>query len=100
MGKRIRVTPEELDKASTKLAEISRDYAEIYKKLITEATTMGEAWEGEDNMAFVNQINGFCDELKTMADKLQTASDALQRQKSNYQSRQDSNVAEARSLTN
>ena len=100
MGKRIRVTPEELKKASTQLEGISKDYTSLYNQLMREATTMGEAWEGEDNLAFVNQISGFCEELKAMADKLQTASDALLQQKENYQNRQEANIAQVKKLAN
>jgi uncharacterized protein YukE len=61
---------------------------------------MGSAWEVEDNLAFVDQINGFNDDLKSMADKLQTASQALETQRTNYAQMQDSNTAQVRRLTN
>ncbi len=100
MGKVLRVTPEELEKASKSLTEMSTTYSDIYKQLLQKASTMGEAWEGEDNLAFVQQINGFCEELKAMADKLQLASDALMKQKTNYTTRQDTNITGARKLAN
>ncbi len=100
MGKKIRVTPEELDKASQKLSGLSDDYSEIYAQLLQQAQTMGEAWEGEDNLAFVDQINGFCEELKSMAQKLKLASETIFKQKMNYSNRQDTNITQARKLTN
>lgn len=100
MGKVIRVTPEELESASKKIAEISETYTGIYSQLMDQANQMGSAWEGEDNLAFVNQINGFCEELKQMAEKLQVASDALLKQKSNYLQRQETNISQVRQLTN
>lgn len=100
MGKVIRVTPEELEKASQKLAGLSESYTQIYSQLLQEAGTMGAAWEGDDNLAFVDQINGFCEELKQMAAKLQTASDALNQQKTNYATRQNDNITQARKLAN
>ena len=65
MGKIIRVTPEQLEAASKKLHEYAISYTEIYSRLLQQAETMGEAWQGADNLAYVEQINGFCDNLRT-----------------------------------
>ncbi len=100
MGKRVRVTPEELEAASKKIAELSTSYTEIYSQLLQQAQTMGDAWEGDDNIAFVDQINGFCEDLKLMAQKLSAASDALHKQKMNYSNRQESNIAQIKKLSN
>ncbi|MBY0099156.1 WXG100 family type VII secretion target [Mesobacillus maritimus] len=100
MGKRIRVTPQELDAASKKLAQLSETYTGIYTQLMQAAGTMGEAWEGEDNLAFVDQINGFNDDLKNMANKLQTASQALEQQRTNYVNTQENNTVQVRKLSN
>ncbi len=100
MGKKIRVTPEELGTASQKLREYSETYTEIYTQLLQEAGTMGEAWEGEDNLAFVDQINGLLDDLKSMAQKLLTGSEALEQQRQNYVQRQEANITQVRKLSN
>ncbi|MDR6121350.1 WXG100 family type VII secretion target [Bacillus sp. SLBN-46] len=100
MGKRIKVTPQELETASKKLTELSETYTGIYTQLMQAAGTMGEAWEGEDNLAFVDQINGFNEDLKNMADKLATASQALVAQRANYVATQENNMVQVRKLTN
>jgi WXG100 family type VII secretion target len=100
MGKVIRVTPEELEAAAKKMHEHSATYTQIYQQLMQEIGAMGSAWEGEDNVAFVNQISGFCEELKAMADKLQLAGDALMQQKTNYANRQQANIDQAKQLAN
>ena len=100
MGKILRVTPEELEKASGRLYQISGTYIEIYSQLMQDASTMGAAWEGEDNLAFVDQITGFCEELKQMADKLELASKALKQQSDNYAARQEANITQVRKLVN
>ena len=100
MGKKIRVTPEELEKASTALKKHSESYTTIYQKLFQEVGTMGEAWDGEDNLAYVEQINGFCEELKQMADKLMTASTTMKQQKDNYVNQQKNNISAVKKLTN
>jgi len=100
MGKIIRVTPEELGKASQKLQTISETYTQIYTELLQQAGTMGAAWEADDNLAFVEQINGFCEELKMMATKLSTAAQTLEKQKTNYETRRENNIAQVKKLAN
>lgn len=100
MGKVIRVTPEELERVGKQLQEMSKTYTGIYTQLLQESSTMGAAWEGADNQAFVQQINGFTDELRQMATKLETAGEALLQQKTQYQSRQEDNIAQVQRLTN
>ena len=100
MGKRIRVTPQELEAASKKFAGLSETYTGIYTELMQVASTMGEAWEGEDNAAFVDQITGFTKDLQTMAEKLRIASEALEKQRTNYVTMQESNAGQVRKLTN
>lgn len=101
MGKQISVSSfDEMGKASQKLQTISETYTEIYNQLMQESETMGTAWEGADNLAFVEQIKGFTEELKAMADKLLTASQALDKQRANYVARQDDNITQVKKLVN
>lgn len=101
MGKIISVASfEDMAKAAQKLQALSDSYTEIYTQLMQEANTMGSAWEGADNLAFVEQINGFTEELKAMAAKLSTASQALDKQRANYIARQDSNITQVKKLIN
>ena len=101
MGKSISVESfEDMREASKKLQTLSETYTEIYTQLMQEASTMGTAWEGADNLAFVEQINGFTEELKTMAAKLSTASQALDKQRANYVARQDNNITQVKKLVN
>ena len=101
MGKTISVASfEDMAKASQRLQSLSETYTEIYTQLMQEANTMGSAWESADNLAFVEQINGFTEELKAMATKLSTASQALDKQRANYVARQDNNIAQVKKLVN
>ncbi|MCL1852298.1 MAG: WXG100 family type VII secretion target [Peptococcaceae bacterium] len=86
------VTPEQLAKASKEISQLSETYTTIYKQLLQAATTMGAAWEGADNLAFVGQINGCCTDLQKMADKMRLASQALDKQQKNYFNRQQDNL--------
>ena len=101
MGKQISVSSfEEMAKASKKLQSLSETYTEIYTQLLQEASTMGAAWDGADNLAFVEQINGFTEELKAMAAKLVTASQTIETQRANYVRRQDDNITQVKKLVN
>ena len=101
MGKQISVSSfDEMAKASQKLQEISNNYTEIYTQLMQEAQSMGAAYEGADNLAYVEQITGFTEELKMMADKLSVASQALEKQRANYVARQDANIEQVKKLVN
>ena len=100
MGKFIQVDPAKLDAAASKLSELSNTYDTIAKQLMGDATTMGEAWQGEDNVAFCNQIKGFTEELTLMAKKLMTASETLSEQSKNYKTRQDAITSAVKNLSN
>lgn len=100
MGKSFVVTPEELGTVAQKLKNHSETYTEIYKQLLMEANGMGEAWQGEDNLKFVEQIGGFCQELQQMAQKIQVASETLDKIKVNYQDRQQANISAVTKLKN
>ncbi|MCL1790059.1 MAG: WXG100 family type VII secretion target [Peptococcaceae bacterium] len=92
------VTPQQLEKTSKEISQLSDTYTTIYKQLLQAASTMGAAWEGADNLAFVAQINGCCTDLQKMADKLQLASQALDKQQQNYLNRQQDNLARVKRL--
>lgn len=94
------VDPPELHKASQKFVKLSEDYTTLYNRLINTASTMGDAWKAEDNLAFVEQIKGFCDDLRAMTEHLQQASQALEKQAINYETTRDNNVTGVRQLAN
>lgn len=101
MGKDIFVGSfDDMAKAAQKLQSLSETYTGIYTQLLQEASTMGAAWEGADNQAFVEQISGFTEELKGMAAKLSMASQALDKQRANYVARQDNNITQVKKLAN
>ena len=94
------VDPPELHKASQTFLRLSGDYTEVYQRLMNTASTMGEAWKSADNLAFVEQINGFCDDLKLMTDHLDQASKALDQQAANYETTRDTNITNVKQLAN
>ena len=94
------VDPPELHKASQKFTQLAGDYTTVYNRLMNTASTMGEAWKAADNLAFVEQITGFCDDLKAMTEHLEQASQALEQQALNYETTRDNNITNVKQLAN
>ncbi|MBS7576545.1 MULTISPECIES: WXG100 family type VII secretion target [unclassified Enterococcus] len=100
MGKVIRVTPDVLKKTSNELKSLAASYQNIYVQLLNQARTMGGAWQSSDNLAFVNQIEGFCEDLDKMKGRLDNASQVISRQAANYSQTIAHNIAQIKRLTN
>lgn len=94
------VDPPELHAASKKFYQLAEEYTSVYNRLFNAAQTMGSAWDAADNLAFVDQINGFCQELKDMTAHLQQAAQALDQQATNYETVRDENTSGVRKLSN
>jgi len=94
------VDPPELHKASQRFFGLSEEYDGVYNRLMGTASTMGEAWKAADNLAFVEQIKGFCDDLDYMVNRLIQASKTLEQQAVNYETTRDNNIANVRQLAN
>ena len=66
MAKKVTVDPQKLKDASQKIDEESRQYESDYKQLFTEVNSMGAAWKGTDNTAYVQRIKDFEEDFKLM----------------------------------
>lgn len=97
---KLTVDTAELHSASQKLAEQAEEYAAIYTRLLNTASTMGEAWKAPDNLAYVDQINGFLQELQDMTSHIKQASQALELQATNYDTTSENNVTSVKKLAN
>lgn len=97
---KLTVDTAELHSASQKLAEQAEEYSAIYTRLLNTAGTMGEAWKAPDNLAYVDQINGFLQELQDMTSHIKQASQALELQATNYDTTSENNVTSVKKLAN
>ncbi len=100
MGKIISVEPAKLTENATKLEEYATSFEEIYKELLRQAETMGEAWQGTDNLAYVEQIKGITTKMSSMVEKLKNASTTLKQQAKNYDDKRSDNIAQVKKLNN
>lgn len=87
-----------MNSAADQFKSAAESYDSIGKELLRAATTMGKAWDGADNQAYANKIQGISKELDAMSKKLAHGGEALRQQTKNYMDRQDANVAGAAKL--
>lgn len=96
----VMVDPPELHNAAATFRSLSEEYKTVYDRLLNCARTMGEAWNAADNLAYVDQINGFCEELQAMQTHIEQAATALDQQAKNYEDTRDTNITSVRQLQN
>ena len=97
---KLTVNTEEMHSASQKLAQLAEEYTSMYNSLMNKASTMGDAWKAPDNVAYVEQIQGFLDDLQAMTKHIELASQALEQQAVNYETTSENNVAGVKKLVN
>ncbi|MBQ6679226.1 MAG: hypothetical protein IJM76_04315 [Lachnospiraceae bacterium] len=76
----------------------SEEYLKIGNEILNAATTMGQAYDSQDNRVFVEQINEFYRALQEMAKKLENAGEILNVQSQLYTAREDENTSIAQKL--
>ena len=59
MARTIQVTPEQLESTAGRIESLAADYKTQYDQLYSETNAMASTWSGKDNVAFVQQIDGF-----------------------------------------
>ena len=100
MSDRFSIDPDAVAKVAVQIRSNAEEYHTIATKLLQLATTMGSAYDSDDNRAFVNQIEGCTDDLKAMVDKLTVISTILDKQQSNFVAVSEHNSQEVRKLQN
>lgn len=90
----------EMRKASQKLTQLAEEYTSVYTRLLNTTSTMGDAWKAPDNLAYVEQINGFLEELEAMTSHIEQSAQALEQQALNYEATVENNVAGVKKLVN
>lgn len=85
------------DKAKA-LNQHAQDFDSITSKLKATATTMGTAYESDDNRKFVSRVEAMCVDLKNLADRLRNASQIITQQAGEYDKREAENTSRANRL--
>ena len=100
MARTIQVTPEQLESTAGKIESLAADYKTQYEQLYSETNAMAATWNGKDNVAFVNQIDGFKDDFAKMHTLMLNYADFLRKSAKAYRDTQDAVVSEAKKLVN
>lgn len=100
MARTIQVTPEQLESTAGRIESLAADYKAQYDQLYSETNAMASTWSGKDNVAFVQQIDGFKDDFEKMHTLMLNYADFLRKSAKAYRDTQDTVVSEARKLVN
>ena len=100
MARTIQVTPEQLESTAGRIESLAADYKSQYDQLYSETNAMASTWSGKDNVAFVQQIDGFKDDFAKMHTLMLNYADFLRKSAKAYRDTQDTVVSEARKLIN
>lgn len=100
MAQTIRVTPEMLENAATSIESLANEYKAQYTELYSTTGNLASTWTGEDNVAFVNQIEGFKADLNAMYAKMMDYASYLRTTAKSYRDTQEAIVKQAKGLLN
>lgn len=100
MARDILVTPEQLESTAGIIEGLAGDYKAQYDNLYNETNAMASTWQGKDNMAYIDQIGGFKDDLTKMYELMLDYAEFLQKSAKAYRETQDSVTAAAKKLAN
>ncbi|MBR5949277.1 MAG: WXG100 family type VII secretion target [Clostridia bacterium] len=96
----ITVSPEKLRAAANRIKTLAEQYEGEYKKFYNTTENMSAGWEGDDNRAFIQRIDGFKDDFQKMKTLMDRYADFLNTSAATYDKTQDDIKRAANSLTN
>ena len=100
MARVIQVTPEQLESAAGRIESLAGDYKTQYEALYNQTNAMASTWKGQDNTAFVDQIEGFKEDFQKMQTLMLNYADFLRKSAKAYRDTQNTVTTEARKLVN
>ncbi len=100
MAQTIMVTPELLESTAASIEGLANEYKAQYTELYATTGALAQTWTGEDNVAFVNQIEGFKDDLNTMYNRMNQYAEYLRITAKSYRDTQEAIAKQARTLMN
>ena len=100
MARDILVTPEQLESTAGIIEGLAGDYQEQYEALYGKTNAMAQTWQGKDNMAYIDQIGGFKDDLIKMYELMLAYANFLRKSAKAYRETQDAVTTAAKKLVN
>jgi WXG100 family type VII secretion target len=98
MARTIKVDPAQLSATASQVESAAGEYRKLYNKLFTDVGGMRAAWQGADNQAFTQQIEGFRQDFEMMAKLMDEYGTFLRNASKTYQQTQDEIVSQAQRL--
>lgn len=88
-----------LDSTAAQVTRLAESYESEYISLFGTVQDMRNAWSGEDNTSFTNQIEGFRDDFQRMTQLMRDYADYLRRSASAYRETQSNVASTAKTLS-
>lgn len=98
--KTILVEPAVLENSASSIESLNDQYKGAYERLYQSVEMLSSAWQGSDNTAFVNQINGYKEDFQRISLLLNQYSEFLQSSAHAYRQTQMELAQQAARLTN
>ena len=96
---KIIVETSRLDSTAGQVEHLADQYKSEYESLFGIVKELQNAWRGEDNVAFTNQIEGFRDDFQRMERLMRDYAAYLRKVAESYRTTQDNIVAQAKTLS-
>lgn len=96
--RQIIVEPTRLEQVAIKIEGNEEEYKRLYMRLFQEVDKMESAWQGKDNVAFVNQIYSFQEDFHQISIVLRQYAEFLRNSAKAYRETQEELVAHAQRL--
>ena len=100
MGTIIRATPEEMEKAASKIESLANDYKARYNRFYSVVDDMQNGWKGADAKAFVERVKGFNDDFTKMYKLMNEYASYLRKVADSYRRAQQQHIDSANRMTN
>ena len=100
MAQTILVTPEVLESTAASIEGLANEYKAQYTELYSQTDALASTWNGKDNEAFKNQIDGFKDDLERMYNLMNRYAEYLRATAKAYRETQEAITTRARALAN
>ena len=88
-----------LDVTAARVESLADQYQSEYGALFNTVHDLQNAWSGEDNVAFTNQIEGFRDDFQRMERLMRDYAAYLRKVAESYRATQDNVAAQAKNLS-
>ena len=96
---KIIVETSRLDSTADQVDRLAEESESEYGSLFNTVRDLQNAWSGEDNVAFTNQIEGFRDDFQRMTRLMRDYAEYLRKAAASYRETQDSVAAKAKTLS-